>query len=85
MIVNGGGCRSHRNRGILRLSAGELDQRVDISEADIIGPVCDQPDGSARAVALIDGEVETLRFEISAIVGKKKIPAVPGISSSEQI
>src|SRR5260370_37373345 len=60
------------DRRILGLPAGELDERIDVSEADVVGAVRHLCDRSTRAAALIDREIETLGLEVTAVVGEKE-------------
>ena len=61
-----------RDRRFCGLFGGELDQRIDVAEADVIGAVGHQRDRRAGAVALVHGDVEAGGFEIAAVVGEEK-------------
>jgi hypothetical protein len=63
-----------RARSIVRLFRRQFDQGVDVAEADVIGAVGDQRHGGARAVALVDGDVEIFGFEIAEVLREEEHP-----------
>ncbi len=52
--------------------AAKLDQRVDVAEAHVIGAVGDLRHRRARAVALVEGDVEARLLEVAAILGEEE-------------
>ena len=63
-----------RDRRVLGLLGRELDQRVDVAEADVVGAVRDQRYRCARAVALVERDLEPLGFEVAAVLRQEEHP-----------
>ncbi len=61
-----------RDRRLLRLGGGKLDQCVDVAEADVIGAARHQRDRRTGPVALVHRHVEAGLFEIAAVLGEEK-------------
>jgi hypothetical protein len=57
------------DRGVLRLGRSVLDDGVDVAEAGVIGARHDARHRRARALALVDHDVEAFLFEIAIVLG----------------
>ncbi len=59
----------HRLDLLVRILVLELDQRVDVEEADRIGAGCDAGDAGDRAGAGVDGDVEAFGLVVALVDG----------------
>ena len=57
------------DRRILRLGRGVLDDGVDVAEAGVIGARHDARHRGARALALVDHDVEAFLLEVAVVLG----------------
>ena len=62
----------HGFRRVFRMLGREDCQRVDVAEADIVGPACYARDRRARPFALVHLDVEAFGFEISFVLGDEE-------------
>ena len=53
---------------------GKLDQRVDVAEADVIGAVGNQRHRGARAVALVERDLEAFGLEVTLVLREEEHP-----------
>ena len=61
-----------RDRRFFGLLRREIDQRVDVAEADVIGAARDFRDRRRRAIALVDVHLKSLGFEVALVLGEEE-------------
>ncbi|MET3892366.1 hypothetical protein ABIE41_003442 [Bosea sp. OAE506] len=73
-IAKGGAVPDHvdHDRVLARLGRGVLDDGVDVAEAGVIGAAHDAGDSRARALALVDDDVEPLGLVVALVASDEE-------------